>query len=131
MKFCSEGIMRQAITFDLIVHLHRQIAFSECTFGPGARPQGVIDHIRKELKEIEAHPGELSEWVDVILLALDGAWRAGHTPEQIAFGIYDKQMKNERRAWPDWRTADPAKAIEHVRGADGEGSGGMSEDRPR
>jgi hypothetical protein len=62
----------------------------------------------------------LSEWVDVILLALDGAWRSGASPEQIAFAIAAKQIKNESRKWPDWRTAEPGKAIEHVRAAGGD-----------
>jgi hypothetical protein len=99
--------------FDLVAHLHRQRAFSERTFGPGARTAGVIDHIRKELTEIEAAPNDLSEWIDVVLLALDGAWRAGFTPEQIAAGIAAKQARNETRTWPDWRTAPADKAIEH------------------
>jgi len=103
--------------FDLIAHLHRQREFSEHTFGPGARTAGVIDHIRKELNEIEAKPDDVSEWVDVILLALDGAWRAGFSPEQIAKAIAAKQERNESRKWPDWRTAEPGKAIEHVREA--------------
>jgi len=102
--------------FDLVEHLYRQRAFSERAFGPGDRLRGVLDHIRKELIEIEAAPGDVTEWVDVILLALDGAWRAGHTPEQIAAAIEAKQTKNEGRTWPDWRTAAPGKAIEHVRG---------------
>jgi hypothetical protein len=101
--------------FDLIAHIARQRAFSLKTFGPGQRTKGVIDHIRKELREIEAKPLDLSEWVDVILLAIDGAHRAGHSPEAIAAVIAAKQTKNESRDWPDWRTADPDKAIEHVR----------------
>jgi len=104
-------------TFDLIAHCYRQRAFSERTFGPGPRSTGVIDHIRKELREIEINPGDLEEWIDVVLLALDGAWRAGYTPEQIAAALAAKQVKNENRQWPDWRTADPAKAIEHTREA--------------
>jgi hypothetical protein len=32
--------------------------------------------------------------------------------------IIAKQGKNELRDWPDWRTADPDKAIEHVRTCD-------------
>ena len=100
---------------DLIKHLERQKTFSEATFGPGPRTAGVCDHIRKELREIEAAPDDLSEWVDVVLLALDGAWRAGYTPEQIAAAIEAKQTKNQGRTWPDWRTAEPGKAIEHVR----------------
>lgn len=104
--------------FDLIAHLERQCAFSERTFGPGARTKGVIDHIRKELAEIEADPADISEWVDVIILAFDGAWRAGWNPHDIVAVLVAKQTKNEARAWPDWRTADPDKAIEHDRSRD-------------
>lgn len=100
---------------DLVEHLYRQKAFSERTFGPGNRTQGVIDHIRKELAEIEADPLDIEEWVDVILLALDGAWRAGYAPEEIAAAIQHKQAVNEERSWPDWRQAEEGKAIEHHR----------------
>ncbi|WP_230411793.1 dATP/dGTP pyrophosphohydrolase domain-containing protein [Denitromonas iodatirespirans] len=103
--------------FDLVAHLHRQKAFSLEAFGPGIRTQGVCDHIRKELLEIEANPEDIMEWIDVVLLALDGAWRCGIRPEWIAYCLDDKQTINESRTWPDWRTADPGKAIEHVRGA--------------
>ena len=106
---------RVAPRFDLVEHLHRQKQFSENTFGPGTRTAGLCDHMRKELKEIEADPGDLMEWVDMTMLALDGAWRAGYTPEQIAEALSAKLAKNEQRQWPDWRTADPDKAIEHVR----------------
>lgn len=101
--------------FDLVAHLGRQRAFSERTFGPGARTRGVVDHIRKELAEIEADPTDVMEWVDVVILAFDGAWRAGWEPAAIVAAIVAKQEKNERRRWPDWRAADPDKAIEHDR----------------
>jgi hypothetical protein len=104
--------------FDLVTHLERQRLFSRYTFGPGARTAGVIDHIRKELEEIEADPSDIAEWVDVIILAFDGAWRAGWEPADIVAAIVAKQAKNESRVWPDWRTADPDKAIEHDRSAD-------------
>lgn len=100
---------------DLVRHLRRQIIFSERTFGPGMRTAGLCEHIRKELLEIEAEPTDLEEWVDVILLSLDGAWRSGHTPLQIAHAVQEKLAKNESRRWPDWRSSDPDKAIEHVR----------------
>ncbi|MDA8119290.1 MAG: DUF550 domain-containing protein [Gammaproteobacteria bacterium] len=74
-------------SYDLVAHLHRQRAFSERTFGPGSRADGVLDHIAKELREIAAHPADLEEWIDVVLLALDGAWRAGYTPEAIASAL--------------------------------------------
>jgi Protein of unknown function (DUF550) len=106
---------QQEEPFDFHAHLARQAAFSLKTFGPGTRTAGVCDHIRKELIEVEADPTDLAEWVDVIILALDGAWRCGAKPVEIINGIVAKQIKNEGRAWPDWRTADPTKAIEHDR----------------
>lgn len=104
--------------FSFEQHLHRQREFSERTFGPGARAAGVIDHIRKELREIEEAPGDLAEWIDVVILALDGAWRTGATPAQIIDALVAKQAKNEARSWPDWRTVPSDKAIEHNRADD-------------
>lgn len=100
--------------FYLTDYIERQRAWSEATFGPGYRLHGLLDHIRKELDEIEAKPDDVEEWIDVIILALDGAWRAGHSPNEIANALIKKQAKNILRKWPDWRTADPDKAIEHV-----------------
>lgn len=108
-------VLHLPLQFDLVDHLRRQINFSVCTFGPGARTAGVCDHIRKELVEVQESGGSLAEWVDVIILALDGAWRSGASPEQIAQAVQAKQTKNEGRKWPDWRTQDPTKAIEHDR----------------
>jgi hypothetical protein len=99
--------------FDFFKHLQRQRDFSEKTFGPGQRSQGVVDHIRKELEEILAKPDDLEEWIDVVILALDGAWRCGGSPQQIINTLIYKQTKNENRKWPDWRDADPNKAITH------------------
>lgn len=99
----------------MIAHLERQRAWSAKTFGPGARLAGVVDHIRKELREIEADPTDLKEWVDVLLLAFDGAWRAGWQPTEIVEAILAKQEKNESRVWPDWRAVPQNKAIEHDR----------------
>lgn len=101
--------------FDFRAHLFDQREWSGRTFGPGDRAAGVIDHIRKELCEIEAAPGDLSEWIDVVILALDGAWRAGYSPDQIIAQLRAKHAKNKARSWPDWRTAEPGKAIEHDR----------------
>ncbi|MEH1292261.1 dATP/dGTP pyrophosphohydrolase domain-containing protein [Pseudomonas aeruginosa] len=104
--------------FSFEQHLHRQRRFSERTFGPGSRAAGVVDHIRKELREIEEAPGDLAEWIDVVILALDGAWRTGATPAQIIDALVAKQALNEARTWPDWRTAPADKAIEHDRADD-------------
>lgn len=107
--------------YDLVGHLRRQRAFSERAFGPGRcgapdhRELGVIDHIRKELDEIAREPLSVEEWIDVAILAFDGAWRTGASPEQIAETLAAKQRRNEARRWPDWRAAAIGKAIEHVR----------------
>lgn len=108
--------MSTVTTLDLVAHLRRQAEFSEHTFGPGKRLEGVIDHITKELQEVRDSGGALAEWIDVIILALDGAWRSGASPRQIAQALLDKQERNETRTWPDWRTAPQDRAIEHVRG---------------
>lgn len=118
--------------FDLIAHLKRQIAFSRGTFGPGERRDGVIDHIRKELDEIKAGNGDPKEWVDIVILGFDGLWRSLHAgtsddgyrldwediPHTMTALLEAKHAKNEQRDWPDWRAADPNKAIEHVRGGE-------------
>lgn len=106
---------------DLLVILGRQRTWSQEAFGPAAavdRRAGILDHIRRKLDEVAAAPDDLSEWADIILLAFDGAWRAAATScrslDDVLRAITDKQAVNARREWPDWRTAPPDKAIEHV-----------------
>lgn len=115
-------VIHLPLQFDLVAHLRRQAEFSARTFGPGERVAGVCDHIRKELVEVQEDAATglpvLSEWIDVIILAFDGAWRSGATPEQIVSAMVAKQTKNEGRRWPDWRTMPLDKAIEHDRTAD-------------
>jgi len=101
-------------TYDLVAHLKRQREFSIKTFGPSDRNNGIIDHIRKELLEIEQEPTDLQEWIDVALLAFDGAWRAGFPPWMVAEAFRLKLEKNEQRKWPDWRTVPEGQAIEHL-----------------
>lgn len=114
---CLENL--PSTEFGLVRHLHLQIYWSDQTFGPGDRTLAICDHIRKELGEVQADHAAgkptLPEWVDVILLALDGARRSGATPSEVCSAIESKFERNKQRKWPDWRTADPTKAIEHVR----------------
>lgn len=115
---------------DLQQHLARQMVFSRATFGPGARTEGVLDHLKKEIEEVRSAPStqkRIVEWVDLVILSLDGLTRAiwadsdyvisaDEAAEDACFAIRSKQQKNERRDWPDWRTMPTDKAIEHVRG---------------
>lgn len=107
-------------------HLIRQMAFSHAAFGPGERMNGVVEHIRKELIEVLEGNGDASEWVDVVILALDGLTRRiaycngqrrdpGEVAQVACRMIEGKQSRNEARNWPDWRTSNQDKAIEHVR----------------
>lgn len=99
-------------------YLASQQVFSERTFGPGERTKGVLDHIAKELDEIKAKPDDLSEWVDVLTLAFDGALRKGFTPGEIASCLTAKLYKNIKRKWPDYRNYSQHEAIEHIKDSD-------------
>ena len=118
------------MTYDLPKFLRRAIAFSRATFGPGARTEGVIKHIRKELEEIEnaQDPQERAkEWVDIIVLGFYGLWRELHYNHRVPWfklaidmtALWRmKQDKNEQRDWPDWRGNDGTTPIEHIRGGE-------------
>ena len=96
-------------------YLERQAIWSGITFGSGLRTKGIIDHIRKELIEITADPGDLEEWIDVIILALDGYWRHGGQPLDLMRRLQEKQNKNFKREWPKPLSEDVA--TEHIREA--------------
>lgn len=102
----------------LTQRIDRQRQWSEKTFGGGPRTLGVISHIRKELLEIEAKPDDLEEWIDVLILAMDGAWRTGASTSRIIACLEAKQRKNMARTWPMPTSQDTA--VEHVRDLDEE-----------
>ena len=85
----------------LKLYIGKHRAWSMKTFGAGYRTVGLIKHIQSELKEIEENPMELDEWVDVMILAIDGAWRAGYSPNQIVKALKKKQKVNFARKWPE------------------------------
>lgn len=101
----------------------RHAEWSLRTFGPGRRLGGILKHIRKELAEIEADPDDPTEWIDLAVLALDGALRIGFNrprpgmmpATELAARILAKYLRNARRQWPDWRLTSQDQPIEHVR----------------
>jgi hypothetical protein len=116
------------MNLDLNKHLVKQIKFSKKTFGPASKGmgKGVIEHIREELEEIEdAGFNDLEEWIDVVILALDGAWRcaaranpkasAEELASMVTTMIEFKHKKNAKRTWPPWQEQDPDKAIGHIK----------------
>lgn len=101
---------------ELVDHLHQQKRWSLRTFGPpNNNTAGIIDHTKKELVEVEQKPEDVYEWIDIVILAFDGALRTGWSPEDIAEALAVKQDINENRKWPDWRTVEKGKAICHIK----------------
>ncbi len=92
----------------------RLMKWSLETFGAGNKRESILDHITQELEEIRQNPKDVYEWIDVVILALDGAWRAGFTPDQIAAALLEKQKINEFRRWPNPEDFEPGKAINHL-----------------
>lgn len=85
---------------DFTYYVKQQKLWSLETFGEGQRSDGICKHIASELEEIKEHPSDLTEWIDVIILAIDGAWRMGFTPEEIETELRRKQLQNQLRKWP-------------------------------
>lgn len=103
----------------LVDFVAAQREWSSRTFGEGRRTLGITMHVRKELREVEsAHPGsrgQLEEWIDVAILALDGAWRTGAPPYLVVEMLLDKAKRNRERKWPDPSTLSQDEPSEHVR----------------
>jgi len=95
--------------------IQRKKEHSLNAFGPNLTPTAIIKHIRKEIDEVEKDPNDLEEWMDVALLAIDGAWRVGYSPMLIATMLIYKFEKIKRRNYPDHSTLDPDTPIEHIR----------------
>ena len=85
---------------NLKTYIEKQMAWSKKTFGPGMRTEGILKHIAHESDEIRKKPGDLLEWIDVMILALDGAWRAGYSAQEIMTALLYKQTVNFSRSWP-------------------------------
>jgi len=97
-------------------YLTDQWQWSRKTFGTGKRTRAIIQHITKELGEIEARPDDLLEWCDVIMLAMDGFCRHGGRPEELLPLLLAKLATNKARSWPVPTSEDVA--VEHDRQTD-------------
>lgn len=100
---------------DFMTYVTKQRNWSERTFGVAAYTdhERLTAHIKKELAEIQRSPCDCEEWIDVIILAIEGAWRMGHSPMTIASTLQLKQEKNFARQWVI--PTDPTLPIEHNR----------------
>lgn len=106
----------------LYEYLHRQKEWSLNTFGPGdsvEKHEGLIVHICKELDEIMDDPSDTVEWIDVAILALEGALRSKDSVAEVIDEMITKQLVNENRIWPNWEEVEPGVPIEHIEEGDG------------
>lgn len=101
--------------FNFFNFLRRKNRWSQETFGPGERINGLCDHIIEELEEIKKDPSDIYEWVDVIFLALDGPARQGYSPEELAAAMEEKLKINKAREWPDWQELPEDVAVNHIK----------------
>lgn len=81
-------------------YLLRQRDWSRKTFGEGKRTVGVTEHIKKECQEVVDDPADIREWIDIVILALDGFWRAGGEPSDVLKLMQEKQDINFQRVYP-------------------------------
>ena len=115
----ATAMLRGCLSTLLVDVIEAQQEWSLATFGDGDRTAGTLAHIRKELDEIAADPGDLEEWIDVMILAIDGAWRATRaSPADITVALLAKQAKNRARKWPPIGSVPPGEPVEHVRGGE-------------
>lgn len=92
---------------NLFSFLVKRNRWSLKTFGEGKKTTGILKHIHAELDEVQAKPDDLTEWVDVILLAFDGAYRQGFTPYDVCNAIEAKHEINTKREWPKVADDEP------------------------
>ena len=97
---------------ELCEYLNKHKNWSVKTFGEGKFTLGLIKHIKKELDEILADPLDTREWIDVIILALDGYWRHGGAIELIMQDLCKKQEINFLRKYPKPTSED--EPTEHI-----------------
>jgi len=107
----------QTVFFDFYKELAE---WSSNTFGPPEHrgPLGPMEHFMKEVKEVKSEidpDKQKEEIIDMLFLALDASQRSGMSFPEMCYRAFEKLEKNKKRTWPDWKKADPNKAIEHVR----------------
>lgn len=97
---------------DIVAYMKAHLEWSLKTFGTGHRTEGLLRHIEKEIAEVRSDPLNVFEWVDIVILSLDGALRAGASPEMIRDALWAKQRVNMNRVYPKVAQDEPS---EHVR----------------
>jgi len=85
------------------------------TFGEGMHTAGLLKHIGKECNEIHRAPYDTEEWCDVLILAMEGAWRSGVSPKEVEAILKEKLRKIQLRSYPAATDRVDGEPIEHLR----------------
>ena len=92
-----------ALKLDWNDYLLRHIEWGWHTFGTpadGRGPLGPLDHALKEVEEIAADPTDIVEWIDAIILTIDGYFRADGEAEVLKLERVAYLASVEYQSWP-------------------------------
>lgn len=79
---------------------------------PQRTNHSILTHMRREIDEIEAHPDDIEEWADVLLLFMHGMRERGINSTQLTHALEEKFAKNQARKWGK---PDEHGVVEHVK----------------
>ncbi len=96
-----------------------KMVWSKRTFGEGARTRGLLEHLRDEVNEVEKDPYDLTEWIDIMMLAIDGYWRHGGKNYRLMNDLWKKFEICKMRVYPT--PVGPEDMSQHIRGVDDAG----------
>ena len=100
--------------------------WSDEMMGPGPRLATGLEHLRRELAEIEADPKNPEEYADALMILYDVARREGITAPMIRAAAFRKLEINKTRRW----AAGADGVIEHVKETkSGKATDGVQRDR--
>lgn len=79
-----------------------QAAWVADTF-PGITTKNKLDHLRKEIDEIESNPSDVAEYADAIMILTSAAHGEGISVEAITKAAWEKIEINKTRKWAQGR----------------------------
>jgi hypothetical protein len=86
------------------------VAFAAERF-PGQSTEGVICHLCREVRELQADPADHMEMADILLLLLQVADRGRVSAQALIENAFTKLEINRRRTWG---TPDAEGVVQHV-----------------
>jgi hypothetical protein len=104
--------MNEMDRFQALAAKHAE--WSQKTFGSDLERDwtGPLNHLKKEIREIEDQPFDREEWADGLLLFLDAARRAGFNAAGLVLAAEYKLSININRIWGE---PNDDGSVEHVR----------------